>query len=124
MENLIDVTTDKKARLITFKASGFWDAATVDEFRHQMAAAAGYFHSRNQSFDVLADMTHLLPQSQLIVAQLQESLAQGKALGMRRTACLASRQLTKIQFSRIATHSNFVFFDTKHQARVWLRDQP
>lgn len=122
MEKQIYVTNDRQNCLITFIASGFWDLTTVGDFRQQMATAAAVFSARRQPFDVLADMTDFLPQSQLIANELQDSMLRGVTLGMRRTACLASRQLTRFQFSRIAAYPNFAFFDSQQEAIFWLND--
>lgn len=117
-----DVQIAQADELIVFRVAGFWEVPTLEGFRNRMGSAAVMFQKDGRPFDVLADMRDSPPQSQTVANGLQESMARGVKFGMRRTACLATRQLTKFQFSRIAAYRNFAFFDSEQAALDWLRD--
>lgn len=111
---------DLRARLLRFRLAGWWDAATIAAYREELLRNLARLPASDRTFDLVADLTDFVPQTQEIAAMHGDIMAKGRGVGLRFAASVVSSPLVRLQIARVAASPDFGYVATDAEALEWI----
>jgi len=118
-----EISIDEERRELHHAASGHWDEESVKSFLFKMAEKAAPFLSDDKPFSTLADFTGAVAQSQESAEIIRKNLEISRQFGLERIAVVGATALVRLQYKRLNECMDVEFFDSRHDALLWLRSQ-
>jgi hypothetical protein len=106
--------------LLTIKLGGFWDDKSVQLFRAELRSTIRQITSGNLDFQTLCDCRGFVVQSQTVMNEIAQTMANGVETKLGRTAIVVDSALSKMQISRLVANPKIKLFENFDLASAWL----
>jgi hypothetical protein len=111
---------DPMPGLLTIKLGGFWDDKSVQLFRAELRSTIQQITSGNLDFQTLCDCRGFVVQSQTVMNEIAQTMANGVETKLGRTAIVVDSALSKMQISRLVANPKIKLFENFDLASAWL----
>jgi hypothetical protein len=121
LEATHSLSADTSHGELHFTIGGLWNEQSMVKFLQEMNEVAKPLIEAGRGFVVMGDLRDFVPQNRETAAAIENSIAMGKKLGLRKFAVVSSSALVKLQYRRIAKDMVIDFFEEPRDALAWLR---
>lgn len=105
---------------LTIKLGGFWDDKSVQLFRAELRSTIRQITSGNRDFQTLCDCRGFVVQSQTVMNEIAQTMANGVETKLGRTAIVVDSVLSKMQINRLVANPKIKLFENFELASAWL----
>jgi hypothetical protein len=113
---------DPVSGLLTIKLGGFWDDKSVHLFRGELRSTMQQITSGNLDFQTLCDCRGFVVQSQTVMNEIAQTMANGVETKLGRTAIVVDSVLSKMQINRLVANPKIRLFENFELASAWLAE--